>query len=159
MKSQIGAISTNVNATGFTYIVPVDAADKRGVEITMTKSTTITKITKANNCLATIAYITTPAGAVLAQANFAGNDAAFNYAATNITSYFIVCDNGGGNYNRGGLGVGGYPIVCTDLTYISGVYNATTLDGGAWNIDSITTGTFSTTTKINLGEKAELAAI
>lgn len=122
-----------IDAHGLVLVSSASYAQKWGLKITVTANTVLTKVVKHSSCDATKCYIydsgNPVSGNLLAQADFAGDDATFALAISSSTTYYVVVDKAGAAFTVryvGGAGI--FPVAGTKLNWVAGWYAETNTD-------------------------------
>jgi len=128
--------------TGVTWAAGGTQTAKAGEKIQTNKNLYLLNVTKESGSGCTKAYLydsgNPSAGSLLAQSNFVGDNASFNYFLEENTVYYVVCDNNGASYTMREDTSVSYPISKTNIDYIKSWFGVDR--NQAQNIYSIHTG-------------------
>jgi hypothetical protein len=140
--NSVNAINLNnvTEGQGFIYNQTSSGSIMTGLRITAKFNETLTKVTINSSSSATKCYVYDSGYSIqLASASFVGNIATFNYNLTAGTSYRILVDNSGSNYNSVYL----FPYASYPINKVNINFNYGSSQGTDWptsyNIDNITT--------------------
>lgn len=135
-----------VDAHGVTLATTGTRSGLCGFKISTNKACTLTKITKVATCTSTKAYILDSSKAQIATADFSGNDATFNQALANGTTYYVCTDSATANYTYAYKGSESYPKADTNINWTGGLSDGADNTTEMWNIASVTTQTDTSAT-------------
>lgn len=123
---------TSANDAPTTYSTTGADTNKAGMQILTTKASTLTNVKKHASSTATKCYLQDSSFNTLATADFSGQNATFNYALSNATTYNIVTDSAGASRTAVYVASGAsYPQVKTNLNYTSSSYAGSNI-GTQW---------------------------